>query len=386
MKNSPAAIYLDYAATAPLHPQVFKAYQEAFAEGAQFNPSSPHAAGRKAKDLLEGARRRVAEYFEVPTGSIVFTSGATESNHLALWGLSGALKNHQNLITSATEHPSVISALQSQPYIQSPVLLLPSYEDGTLQIPHLEEALRQKPGLLSVMAANNETGVRQDIQMISALCRRRSVPFHCDAVQAVPYLAGAELSRSCDLMTISGHKLGAPRGIGALVISEPKFRLKPLFTGGSQEDGRRSGTENVAGAIALAAALELGLRDWESLEKNRDQFERRLKTTIPSAQVHGENARRLPGFSCFSVPGIVGEAMLRWLDGRGIAVSTGSACSTGKKMASPVILAMTGDEELARSSLRLSFAQSLGEDMQKHVVTTIKEGIEHLRRVQGGIL
>lgn len=379
-------IYLDHAATAPLHPEVFKAYQNAYARGAQFNPSSPHSQGQQSKSLLENARQRVAHYFEVPKEAIIFTSGATESNHLALWSLASTLKDSQSLITSATEHPSVLAALDSQPYSNSQLCPLPSHSDGTLELSRLVKALEQDPGLVSVMAANNETGVCQDIQGISKLCKDHSVPFHCDAVQAIPYLSGPDLAQRCDLITLTGHKLGSPRGIGALIVSDPSVELRPLFRGGDQELGRRSGTENVAGAVALAAALELGLRPWEALEESRNQLEQRLKKALPSVVIHGESSRRLPGFCCFSVADVVGEALLRWLDGRGIAASTGSACSTGRKTASPVILAMTGDTALARSSLRLSFAEPLEESMQKHVVTTIKEGIEHLRRVQGSIL
>ncbi|MDF1663619.1 MAG: aminotransferase class V-fold PLP-dependent enzyme, partial [Planctomycetota bacterium] len=240
------------------------------------------------------------------------------------------------------------------------------------------------PGLVTVMAANNETGVCQDIKAISQLCNKYSVPFHCDAVQAVAHFPGPELSGSCDLMTLTGHKLGGPRGIGAL-IHKPGVPIRPLFSGGSQENGRRSGTENVAGAVALAAALELGPREWRPIEESRNRLERCLKEALPTIVIHGESAQRLPGFSCFSIPDIVGEALLRWLDSRGIAVSTGSACSTSKKTASPVLLAMTGNQELAASSIRLSFIEPLEDSMQKHVVTTIKEGIEHLRRVQGSI-
>lgn len=383
--NARPPVYLDYAATAPLHPEVLKRYQEALTDGAQFNPSSPHAQGRHAKALLENARERVAAHFKVSPDSVVFCSGATESNHLALWGLTAILKDGVSLVTSATEHPSVLAALQSQPYIQAPVKILPAHGDGTLKISTLEEALQNNPGLVSIMAANNETGVCQDIERISELCKAAAVPFHCDAVQAIHHLCGPTLAQRCDLISFTGHKLGAPRGIGALIITEPAREMGVLLGGGQQERGRRSGTENVAGAQALAAALELKRVSWEELEASRNSWEEKLRAAFASVLIHGQKAKRLPGFSCFSIPGSVGEALLRFLDARGISVSTGSACSTGKKTASPVILAMTDDQDLARSSLRLSFGEPFEESMQKHVLRTIKEGIEHLRRVQGGL-
>ena len=374
---------LDYASSAPLTPTILQAYTRAYGDGAAGNPSSAHKSGQRARTLLEQARARVAAVFELPKGSVVFTSGATEANHLAIWGLAARLKQGKTLITSQIEHPSLLAAAHFQPYGDHPHRKVTVSEAGLLKMDSLQEALNDQPGLVSVMAANNETGVIQNLKSIYQRCQKKQVPVHSDAVQALRFLPAPELARHSDFLSISGHKLGSPRGVGALICCSHK-NIEPLLRGGLQEGALRAGTENVAGAVALAMALEqLCQEDYDGILRCGLELEEKLKAALPHIQIHGDEAPRLPGFCCFSDPDIVGEALVTWLSERDIMVSAGSACSTGKKEASHVIMAMFGDEDLARASVRISLGTELTTALQTHIVTAIGQGIRHLRWLQG---
>jgi cysteine desulfurase len=378
---------LDYAATLPLNKAAFDAYIQAYNNGAAANPSAPYQAGRKSRGLLEEARGRVADYFDCPPESVIFTASATEANHLAIWGMIPNLPPETTVLSSSIEHPSVLAACQHHPFPNHSHRTICVEKSGALSLPNLRAALSKNAGLLSVMAANNETGVIQPLAEIYAECQGRGIPFHTDAVQAIRFLnPRSQLMKHCDLLALSGHKLGTPRSIGALIVKQSMgSRLQPILRGGKQENQMRAGTENVAAAVSLAVALDeicLG-GEAERLRASTARLEQRLRELLPDIYVHGHEAERLPGFLCFSVPGVVGKALVTWLDLQDISVSSGSACSTGDSKASHVLMAMNGDEDLARASIRISMGEALDERTLKHVATTISEGSKHLRRVQG---
>jgi cysteine desulfurase len=334
--------YLDCNATTPVRPEVVAAMAEALAEPG--NPSSVHGPGRRARARIEAVRRRLAECLGVAPDRVIFTSGGTEANHLALLGLPGP-----RLVT-AIEHPSVLDAVPDAPRI--PVLA-----DGTLDLAVLDDLLvRHQPALVSVMAANNETGVLQPVAEAAALARRHGALLHSDAVQAFAKLPVTLAGLGADLLTVSAHKLGGPPGVGALVLREG-IEPAPLQRGGGQEQRRRAGTENVPGIVGFGAALAL-LTDWQRIAALRDLAEARLKAFHPGVAVVGAGAPRLPNTSCLLTPGFAAETQLMALDLAGVAVSSGAACSSGKVGPSHVLQAMGIAPDDAGCAIRVSLGWS----------------------------
>lgn len=340
--------YLDHNATTPVRPEAVAAAAAAMTEPG--NASSVHAAGRRARGVLEAARRGLAGRLGVTPAGIVFTSGGTEANHLALLGLDGPR------LVSAVEHPSVLDAAPDAPRV-------PVDSTGRLDLGALGDLLdRHRPRLVSVMLANNETGVVQPVAEAAALAHARGALLHCDAVQGLGKLPPFTLaSLGADLLTVSAHKLGGPQGVGALVLREEGLDVAPLLHGGGQELRRRAGTENLPGIAGFAAALDHLPTDWEPVRALRDGLEAAVRELCADAVVVGHDAPRLPNTSCILTPGLAAETQLMALDLAGVAVSSGAACSSGKVASSHVLAAMGHPPDLARCAIRVSLGRGTGE-------------------------
>jgi len=342
-------VYFDYNATAPLRPEVRAAMIEAL--GLTGNPSSVHGFGRAARQVVERARAAVAALAGVGPAEVVFTAGGTEADNLALNGWPGACR-----LVSALEHPAVQAAAPEAgaiPVTPSGVVDLAALERLLSRAAALEPERRR---LVSVMLVNNETGVIQPLAEIARLAHRFGALVHCDAVQAAGRVPLVRAELGADLISLSAHKLGGPQGVGALIVAEG-LELAPLLRGGGQERRRRAGTENVAGLAGFGAAAALvaeALADQPRQAALRDQLEQRLTAATPSLQIFGVQAPRVANTSCVAVPGVRAETLVMALDLAGIAVSAGSACSSGKVTPSPVLLAMGASPELAAGAIRLS--------------------------------
>jgi cysteine desulfurase len=337
------SVYLDHNATTPLHPQAIEAMREAME--CMGNPSSVHRHGRLARRLVEEARERVAELVASDPANIVFTGGGTEANALALRGAG-----RRRVLVSAVEHASVLQAPERAE-------IIPVDTQGIVRLDALAAMLGAsgEPALVSVMLANNETGVLQPLPDIIALARRHDALVHCDAVQAAGKIKVDFATLGVHLLSLSAHKLGGPAGTGALVV-DPAVPLAALVRGGGQERGRRAGSENVIGIVGFGAAAEIagGLADSGRLARLRDGLERRVKAIAPSLRVFGAGGERLPNTTCLEMPGMLGETQVIAFDLAGISLSAGSACSSGKVTASHVLKAMGFGEDVAKSVVRVS--------------------------------
>jgi cysteine desulfurase len=336
-------IYLDYNATAPVKPEVVAAMSAAL--GRTGNPSSVHGFGREARRALERAREAVAAMVGAAPDQVIFTSGGTEANNQALGSARGAV------VVSAIEHDSVLAAVPDA----ARAAVDP---EGRIDLARLERQLaRINPALVSVMLANNETGVIQPVAEVVEIARRHGARVHCDAVQAGGKLAIDLAALGADFLTLSAHKLGGPQGVGALVLGAG-MEPAALLRGGGQERRRRPGTENVAGIVGFGRACELAIADvgWGRRTGSlRNQLEARVRAIAPSARVFGGGAERLPNTSCLTMPGVSNQTQLIEFDLAGIAVSTGSACSSGKVGPSHVLAAMAADPAEAATAIRVSF-------------------------------
>jgi cysteine desulfurase len=343
--------YLDHNATTPLRPQAAKAVSRAL--GVWGNPSSVHAAGRAARRTVEDARRQVAALAGADPASVVFTSGGTEANNLALRGCGRG-----RILASAIEHPSVLEAADG-------IEAIPVDGNGVVDLDALRTMLADgKDAVVSVMLANNETGVIQPVSAVAELARAAGALFHCDAVQGAGKLSLDFRDLGADMITLSAHKIGGPKGAGALIVDEV-VPLRPLIRGGGQERGRRSGTENVPGIAGFGVAAELGAAEVEGagrLAALRDRLESRLLEKIPTARVVAGDTARLPNTSCIALPGVPAETQIMALDLAGFAVSAGSACSSGKVKASHVLGAMGLADEIAGCAIRISLGTTNTEE------------------------
>ncbi len=372
--------YLDHNATSPLRPESLSAMTHAL--GVTGNPSSIHAHGRAARAVVEEARAKVAELARAKADTVIFTSGATESNNLALFGaVEGSLAEGETRITrlfvSAIEHSSVLATADrlAERFPWARVVRLAVTADGVIDLEGLRVALREGKGraLVAVMAANNETGVVQPLAEVSKLAREVGALLLVDAVPAAGKIA-LDFGL-CDYMTLSAHKIGGPQGAGALVVREGA-PLAPQLAGGGQQKGLRAGTENlsgIAGFGAAAHALADGEGERARMAHLRDQFESKLKQAIPEIVIFGADSPRLCSTSCFAIPGLAAETALIGLDLDGVMISSGSTCSSGKVAISHVLAAMGVDEKLASCALRVSFGWSSGmEDVNAAIRSLVK--------------
>ncbi|MBC7906482.1 MAG: cysteine desulfurase [Rhodospirillaceae bacterium] len=337
--------YLDYNAGAPARPEVIAAMAETLAEPG--NPSSVHGPGRRARAKVEAARAAIAQLVGAPAAAVVFTSGGTEANNLILRGCG-----RKNVLVSAVEHASVREAVPA-------ARIIPVDGSGIVDLVALEILLSDSPpALVSVMLANNETGVIQPVTEIVALAKRFGALVHCDAAQAPGRLSVSLSGLNVDFLTLSAHKLGGPSGIGALIGANPDMAVAPILLGGGQERRRRAGSENLAGIVGFGIAARLAAEDGAAsggmMRELRDRLEAAVKARVPGALVVGEGAERLCNTSCVALPGVAAQVQVMALDLAGVAVSAGSACSSGKVGESAVLRAMGLGPEIAGSAIRIS--------------------------------
>ena len=352
-------VYADHAATSPLRPEARAAVLRALEEGVG-NPSSLHAGGRRARRLLEEARERCAAVLGAGVDEVVFTSGATEADNLAVLGTMRLASPGDRVVVSAFEHPAVREAARTLKGEGFDLQVLPVDPSGQVDPAELEGLLTSRTRLVSVMGVNNEVGVEQPVSDLAGRCRKRGISFHCDAVQAAPWQDLRPLVAGVELLALSGHKVGGPPGAGLLYVRRGRT-LAPLVRGGSQEAGRRPGTENVPAWLGLAAALEAAageaaveaarLRDLKArLEEGLDR--------IPGASLLGAGARRAPHISAWTFAGVPADSLVAALDLAGIAVSAGSACASRGVGPSQVLLAMGRSASEARGLVRFSLGWS----------------------------
>lgn len=352
-------LYLDHAAGGPVRPEVLEAMAP-FLLGRFGNPSSVHTVGEDVSAALEDARRRIAAVLGMRAGDVVFTSGGTEANNLAIAGIALGARGRRpgHVITTAIEHASVLAVCRYLARMHDYDLdILPVDARGRVRPADVAAAVRDDTAVISIGYANNEIGTVQDVAAIAATAG--GIPVHVDAVQAAGWLPLAGLG--VDALSIAGHKIGAPQGIGALAV-RGRLPLEPVLHGGGQERGRRSGTQNVAGAVALAVALELAEQERTDAATRataaRDAFTARVLAEIPGARLTGDAVERLPGLASFVFPGTSGEAVLLELERRGIVTSSGSACAAGSSDPSHVLAAIGLTDDETRTAVRFSFDRS----------------------------
>jgi cysteine desulfurase len=360
-------VYLDHAATTPMLPAAVEAMSAQLA--ATGNPSSLHASGRHARRVVEESREKIAQALNCRPGEIVFTSGGTESDNLAVKGLYWSRRNADErrvrILVSAVEHHAVLDPVfWLGEHEGATVELVPVDRTGRLDVAGLREVVEGDPGsvaLISVMWANNEVGTLQPIAEVVELAAEHDIPVHTDAVQAVGAVPVDFAASGVDAMTLTGHKVGGPYGVGALVVRR-EVEVTPLVHGGGQERDIRSGTIDTPAIAGFAAAVELAVKNQvdhaERVAGLRDELVRRVQEVVPDAAHNGDLDHKLPGNAHLTFPGCEGDSLLMLLDARGIECSTGSACSAGVPQPSHVLLAMGASDEEARSSLRFSLGHT----------------------------
>lgn len=352
-------VYLDNAASTCMHPEVLQAMTTSFHE-CHANPSSPHQVAGLAREAMDDAREAVARAINGDAGEIVFTSGASESNHLGIVGAAAlAPPERRHLIVSAIEHPSVLGAIAHLGERGFSVTVLPPGRDGLVSVEAVAAAIRPETFLCSLMMANNELGTIQPIESVGALLREKGIVFHCDAVQAVGKIPVDVRRLGVDLLSLSAHKMHGPKGVGALFIRRG-LRLKALIGGGSQERGLRPGTENVPGIVGLGKAIEIATAGIESKHARaralRARFEAAVLSQLEGAALTVDHPMRSPYISNILFSGVDNNFLLRSLDANGIYVTSGSACAAHSLAPSHVLMAIGLTESQARSAVRFSIS------------------------------
>ena len=384
----PAPIYLDHAATTPVRREVFEAMEPFY--GPRFgNPSSTHRWGREARAALDEARERVARCLGAHTDEICFTSGGTEADNLAVLGPWRARdKRRRVVLTTPIEHKAVLGSVQQAVREGAEERLAPVTHGGVVDIEGVDALLGDDVAVCTIMWVNNEIGTIQPVPELASRAKLRGIVFHTDAVQAFGKVPVDVREAPVDLLTISGHKIGAPKGCGAIFIRRGTV-LESLFHGGSQDRGRRPGTENVAGAVGLARAAELALseRDEEMarLGALRDRLEAALLSRVPDAVVHGRGVPRAAHILNLSVPGTDSESLLMALDLAGVACSSGSACQSGNVAPSHVLLALGVSRELATAAVRMSLGALTTDECITRVSELFPALITKARRLAGAV-
>lgn len=375
-------IYLDYAATTPTHPEVVEAMLAYFRDACG-NPSSIHSFGQEAKGAMEEARDKIASLIGARSEEIVFTSGGTEADNIAVKGVAYANEGKGNhIITTSIEHHAVIEACKSLERRGFEVTYLPVDSYGLVEPQDVKKAITDKTILISVMHANNEVGTIEPIAEIGSIARERGIPLHTDAVQTVGHIPVDVNELGVDLLAISAHKLYGPKGVGALYIRKGT-RIIPFVHGGEQERRRRAGTENVPGIVGFGKAVEIAREEMDEGAKRlislRDKLIKGLMRGIEHIHLNGHPTRRLPNNVNMSIEFVEGESMLLNLDLEGIAASTGSACSSSSLQPSHVLLAMGLSHELAHGSLRFSLGRETTEEEIERVSAILPQIVAKLR-------
>ncbi len=379
-----AVIYLDHNATTPIHPRVLEAMLPYLSEHFG-NPSSPYRFGHESRIAVERARARVAEHVGCRPEELVFCSSGTESDNLALRGVAHAQQHKgKHIVTTAIEHHAVLHTCKSLELEGFEVTYVPVTTDGTLNLIALAESIRDDTILISVMHANNETGVVQPIEEIAAIANRRGIVMHTDAVQTAGKLPLRLTDLGAALVSFSAHKLYGPKGVAALYVRRGT-PLQAVMSGGAQEMGRRAGTENVAGIVGFAEAVALAFEqveaDGQRIGRLRERFEARVCGLVPKVRVNGGRASRVPNTSNLTFDSVDGESIVLGLDLRGICASTGSACSTGEPEPSHVLLAMGRSAQDAQSSVRISLGRNTEEGDVEATAKALQEIVQRLRSI-----
>ena len=377
-------VYADNAATTSVSKTALDAMLPFLTEN-YGNPSSLYAFGQKAAEALQEARETVAHFINADPREIYFTSGGSEADNQAIVSAAriGARKGKKHLISTKFEHHAVLHTLAKLEKEGFEVTLLDVHEDGVVRLEDLEAAIRPDTALVTVMFANNEIGTVQPVAEIGALCRARGIPFHCDAVQASGHMPIDVKAMNIDMLAMSGHKFHAPKGVGVLYARRGMV-LTNIIEGGAQERGKRAGTENVAGIVALAAALK---ESCEHMEENtakivpmRDKLFSELGK-IPHSKINGSLEHHVPGTVNMCFEGIEGESLLLMLDDRGICASSGSACTSGSLDPSHVLLSIGLPHEVAHGSLRLSIGEYNSMEEIDHIIKVVPEVVAYLRSI-----
>ena len=383
------AVYLDHAATTPVRAEVLEAMLPYLGEQTFGNPSSGHRFGRAARAGLEQARRDVAAAVGAEPNQVVFTSGGTEADNLGIVGSALAARDRGAAMcacVSAIEHKAILAAAHHVCHLGGAETILPVEADGALDLGALDRALADRPAVVSVMWVNNEIGVVQPVAEIARRCQEAGVAFHTDAVQAFGKVPVSMRDLPCTLLTISGHKIGAPKGIGALIVRDRKA-IEAIIHGGGQQFGIRPGTENVAGAVALGRAATLAVAEQAAeaarLGALRERLAERLRAAVPDLVVTAEDGPRAPHILGVCIPGADSEALLMHFDLAGVAVSGGSACSTGAIEPSHVLMALGVPRELALGAIRFSFGHGTGEADIERAAEVFPAVVEKVRKLAG---
>jgi len=377
-------IYMDHSATTPVAPEVLAAMLPYFEE--KFgNASSLHRSGREAKEALEDSREKVAALLGARAEEIIFTSGGTESDNLALKGIARKNRKHgKHIITTQIEHPAILETCRALEKEGFEVTYLPVTGEGLVELSTLEASIRQDTILISVMHANNEVGTIQPLEEIGRLAAERDVYLHSDAVQSVGKIPVNVDDLGVDLLSLSAHKLYGPKGVGALYIRKGT-KLESIIQGGGHERRLRSGTENISGIVGLARAAELAERDMpreaERLAGLRDRLAELVLGKVKEAWINGTMKKRLPGNLNFGFRYVEGESLLLFLDSKGICVSTGSACSSHKLEPSHVLMSLGLKAEECHGSLRITLGMSNTLDEVEYVAESIVEAVERFRGI-----
>jgi cysteine desulfurase len=377
--------YLDNAATTPVRPEVLEAMLPYLGKEAFGNPSSAHRFGRAARAGIEEAKRAIAEAVGAEPNQVVFTSGGTEADNLAIIGAALAARDRDGpfrVAVSASEHKAALAAAHAVKHLGGEEVVLPVSASGLVDGGALDAVLNEGVALVSIMWVNNEVGTVQPVAHLANRCCDAGVLFHSDAVQAFGKVPVSLRDVNCTLLTISGHKIGAPKGVGALIVRDRKA-VEAIIHGGGQQFGIRPGTENVPGIVGLGVAATLAAEEQPALAARlrelRDELERRVLAIVPDAVINGWQSERAPHISNISIPGTDSEALLMHLDLAGIACSSGSACSTGAVEPSHVLTAMGVPRELGVAALRFSFGKdSTAEDVEA-VTAVLPKIVEKVR-------
>ncbi len=383
-------IYLDHAATTPVRPEVLEAMLPYF-NSAWGNPSSSHRFGRAARAGLEQGKRETAQALGVEPNQVIFTSGGTEADNLALIGaaLSARARGRSmHVVTTAIEHKAALAAAHAVVRLGGEETIIGVDGEGLVRFDQLDAALARQPALVSVMWVNNEVGTVQPMAEVGVRCRAASVPLHSDAVQAFGKIPMDLDTTNCTLLSVSGHKIGAPKGIGALVVRDRKI-IEAIIHGGGQQYGIRPGTENVAGAVAMGRAALLARQELDAhvarIRGLRDQLAARLSAAVPDLVIHGSAASHAPHILSVAIPGAEAEALLMHLDMAGIACSGGSACSTGAIEPSHVLVAMGVDRSLALSTIRFSLGHETTDDEIERIAAAFPDIVTRVRELNSAL-
>jgi len=377
-------IYMDHSATSPVDPKVFEAMKPYFTN--EFgNASTLYSLGRNAKNAMESARQEVATIIGADPKEIIFTSGGTESDNIAILGTARKLKNKGNhIITSDIEHPAVEETCKYLEKNGYKITYLPVYKEGIVRVKDLEDAITDETILITIMHANNEIGTIQPIAEIGKIANERGIYFHTDAVQTVGKIPVNVIEMNVDMLSLSSHKLYGPKGIGALYIKKG-VRIEPLMYGGGHERGFRPGTENIPGIVGLGKACSIANQNIEDNARKLTNLRNKLIDAVleqnKDSYLNGHRTKRLPNNANFRFDAIEGESLILHLDFKGIAASTGSACSSTKLEASHVLLAIGLEKEEAHGSLRISLGIENTEEDIDYAITAIKEVVEKLRKM-----